>query len=132
MRATALRERPSKSRSEPRLRAAAPRSLGFKSAHNLAGHGASAAPAAPEAFFNQGEVRRIVRRDEGDGHARAPCASGAADSMRVVRRRAWQVVIDHSTEPLDIEPPRSHVRRHQHLQRHMYVCINVYVHIVYV
>ncbi len=61
-------------------------------------------------------MRLGVSADEAHGHAAIACAAGAADSVHMIHRRAWQVVIDDHLQLLDVDAACGHFGSDEHLQ----------------
>ena len=67
-------------------------------------------------LLDQAEMRFGPRTDKAHGHAPFTGASGAANAMDVVHRRAGQVVVHDGRQLVDMDAPRGDVSRNEHLQ----------------
>ncbi len=61
-------------------------------------------------------MRLALGGDEADRHAALARAAGAADAMRVIHRRARQIVIHHCRKACNVDAARRHIGRYQYLQ----------------
>ncbi len=59
------------------------------------------------------QIGKLPGGDEGDGDARCPGPSGAADAVDVILGEAGQVVVDDVADAGDVEPAGGHVGGHK-------------------
>src|SRR6478735_3843822 len=62
------------------------------------------------ALLDESKMGDVVRADEADGDTTFASAAGATDAVDIVGRGAGQVVVDHRTQPSDIESSRGQIR----------------------